>query len=49
LFFVIAGLAAGLRVGLSGGGSLAARSVPEKFLRGLLATTFTGVAAKLVL
>jgi uncharacterized membrane protein YfcA len=30
-------------------GSLAARSVPEKFLRGLLATTLTGVAAKLVL
>jgi uncharacterized membrane protein YfcA len=29
-------------------GSLAARSVPEKFLRGLLATTLTGVAAKLV-
>ena len=28
-------------------GSLAARSVPEKFLRGLLATTLTGVAAKL--
>ena len=30
-------------------GSLVARSVPEKFLRGLLATTLTGVAAKLVL
>jgi hypothetical protein len=30
-------------------GSLAARAVPEKFLRGLLATTLTGVAAKLVL
>ena len=30
-------------------GSLMARSVPEKFLRGLLATTLTGVAAKLVL
>ena len=30
-------------------GSLLARSVPEKFLRGLLATTLTGVAAKLVL
>ena len=30
-------------------GSLAARSVPEKFLRGLLATTLTGVAVKLVL
>lgn len=29
-------------------GSLAARAVPEKFLRGLLATTLTGVAAKLV-
>ena len=29
-------------------GSLAARSVPEKVLRGLLATTLTGVAAKLV-
>jgi uncharacterized protein len=30
-------------------GSLAARAVPEKFLRGLLATTLTLVAAKLVL
>jgi len=30
-------------------GSLAARAVPEKFLRGLLATTLTGVAAKLLL
>jgi uncharacterized membrane protein YfcA len=30
-------------------GSLAARAVPEKFLRGLLATTLTGVAAKLVM
>lgn len=30
-------------------GSLMASSVPEKFLRGLLATTLTGVAAKLVL
>lgn len=30
-------------------GSLLARSVPEKFLRVLLATTLTGVAAKLVL
>jgi uncharacterized membrane protein YfcA len=30
-------------------GSLLSRSVPEKFLRGLLATTLTGVAAKLVL
>jgi len=30
-------------------GSLAAHAVPEKFLRGLLATTLTGVAAKLVL
>ena len=29
-------------------GSLAARSVPEKFLRGLLAATLTAVAAKLV-
>jgi uncharacterized protein len=29
-------------------GSLAAKAVPEKFLRGLLATTLTGVAAKLV-
>jgi len=29
-------------------GSLAARAVPEKFLRGLLATTLTGVAAKMV-
>lgn len=30
-------------------GSLAARAVPDKLLRGLLATTLTGVAAKLVL
>ena len=30
-------------------GSYAARAVPEKFLRGLLATTLTAVAAKLVL
>lgn len=30
-------------------GSLAARAVPEKILRALLATTLTGVAAKLVL
>jgi uncharacterized membrane protein YfcA len=30
-------------------GSLLARSVPETFLRGLLATALTGVAAKLVL
>lgn len=30
-------------------GSWAARAVPEKFLRGLLATTLTGVALKLVL
>ncbi|PXX47521.1 sulfite exporter TauE/SafE family protein [Undibacterium pigrum] len=30
-------------------GSMAARAVPEKFLRGLLATTLTLVAAKLVL
>jgi uncharacterized membrane protein YfcA len=29
-------------------GSFAARAIPEKFLRGLLATTLTGVAAKLV-
>jgi uncharacterized membrane protein YfcA len=29
-------------------GSLAARAVPEKFLRGLLATTLTGIAAKMV-
>jgi len=29
-------------------GSLAARAVPEKILRGLLAMTLTGVAAKLV-
>ncbi len=29
-------------------GSLAARAVPERFLRGLLATTLNGVAAKLV-
>lgn len=30
-------------------GSMAARKVPERFLRGLLALTLTGVAAKLVL
>lgn len=30
-------------------GALTSRAVPEKFLRGLLATTLTGVAAKLVL
>lgn len=30
-------------------GSMAARKVPERFLRGLLAVTLTGVAAKLVL
>jgi len=30
-------------------GSLAARAVPEKLLRGILATTLTAVAAKLVL
>lgn len=30
-------------------GSLASRAVPEAFLRGLLATTLTGVAAKLML
>ncbi|MBI3285233.1 MAG: sulfite exporter TauE/SafE family protein [Burkholderiales bacterium] len=30
-------------------GAMAARAVPEKFLRGLLATTLTAVAAKLVL
>jgi uncharacterized membrane protein YfcA len=29
-------------------GSLAARAIPEKLLRGLLATTLTGVAAKMV-
>ena len=29
-------------------GSLAARAVPERILRGLLATTLTGVAAKLI-
>jgi uncharacterized membrane protein YfcA len=29
-------------------GSLAAKAVPEKILRGLLATTLTGVAAKMV-
>lgn len=29
-------------------GSLAAKAIPEKFLRGLLATTLTGVAAKMV-
>jgi uncharacterized protein len=30
-------------------GSLAAKAVPEKILRGLLATTLTGVAAKMIL
>jgi uncharacterized membrane protein YfcA len=29
-------------------GSMAAKAVPEKFLRGILATTLTLVAAKLV-
>ncbi len=30
-------------------GAMASRAVPERFLRALLATTLTGVAAKLVL
>jgi uncharacterized membrane protein YfcA len=44
LFMLLVGSIPGITIG-----SLAARSVPEKFLRGLLATTLTGVAVKLVL
>ena len=44
LFTLLLGSLPGITIG-----SLAARAVPEKFLRGLLATTLTGVAAKLVL
>ncbi len=44
LFTLLIGSVPGITLG-----SLVARSVPEKFLRGLLATTLTGVAAKLVL
>ncbi len=44
LFTLLIGSLPGITIG-----SLAARAVPEKFLRGLLATTLTGVAAKLVL
>jgi uncharacterized membrane protein YfcA len=44
LFTLLLGSVPGITLG-----SLVARSVPEKFLRGLLATTLTGVAAKLVL
>ena len=44
LFTLLIGSVPGITIG-----SLVARSVPEKFLRGLLATTLTGVAAKLVL
>jgi len=44
LFMLLVGSIPGITIG-----SLAARSVPEKFLRGLLATTLTGVAVKLML
>lgn len=44
LFTLLLGSVPGITIG-----SLVSRSVPEKFLRGLLATTLTGVAAKLVL
>jgi uncharacterized membrane protein YfcA len=44
LFTLLLGSVPGITIG-----SLISRSVPEKFLRGLLATTLTGVAAKLVL
>ena len=44
LFTLLLGSVPGITLG-----SLVARSVPEKVLRGLLATTLTGVAAKLVL
>lgn len=44
LFALLLGSLPGITIG-----SLAARAVPEKFLRGLLATTLTLVAAKLVL
>lgn len=43
LFALLIGSIPGITIG-----SLAARSVPEKILRGLLATTLTGVAAKMV-
>lgn len=43
LFMLLVGSVPGITIG-----SLAARAVPEKILRGLLATTLTGVAAKLV-
>jgi uncharacterized membrane protein YfcA len=33
---------------MDGRGALAARAVPERFLRALLATTLAGVAAKLI-
>ncbi len=44
LFCLLLGSLPGITIG-----SMAARAVPEKFLRGLLATTLTIVAAKLVL
>lgn len=44
LFMLLLGSVPGITIG-----SLAARAVPEKLLRGLLAMTLTGVAAKLVL
>ncbi len=49
--YIVCGSAVGQLIGLPGVGddNHAARAVPEKFLRGLLATTLTGVAAKLVL
>jgi uncharacterized membrane protein YfcA len=43
LFALLLGSVPGITIG-----SLAAKAVPEKILRGLLATTLTGVAAKLV-
>lgn len=43
LFTLLLGSVPGITLG-----SLAAKAVPEKILRGLLATTLTGVAAKLV-
>ncbi len=44
LFMLLVGSIPGITIG-----SLSSRSLPEKFLRGLLATTLTGVAVKLVL
>lgn len=49
--YIASGFAVGPLVGLLGVGDdiPAARAVPEKFLRGLLASTVTGVAAEPVL